>query len=73
MKATAKIKTKTKKAASKRMKVTSTGKLLIGHVNTSHLKTKQSRRTKRRKGIKELLSKSDTRRVMQVLPYLKKA
>jgi len=67
------MKAKTKKAAAKRMKVTSTGKLLIGHVNTSHLKTKQSRRTKRRKGIKELLSKSDTRRVMQILPYLKKA
>jgi large subunit ribosomal protein L35 len=67
------MKVKTKKAAAKRMKITSTGKLLIGHVNTSHLKTKQSRRTKRRKDAIELLSKADTRRVEQVLPYLKKA
>lgn len=66
------FKTKTKKAAMKRVKITSSGKMLIGHVNTSHLKTKQSRRTKRRKDIKELLSKSDTRRVEQVLPYLSK-
>ena len=65
-------KTKTKKAALKRVKITSSGKMLIGHVNTSHLKTKQSRRTKRRKSIKELLSKSDTRRVEQVLPYKNK-
>lgn len=65
-------KTKTKKAALKRVKITSSGKMLIGHVNTSHLKTKQSRRTKRRKGIKELLSKSDTKRVEQVLPYKNK-
>lgn len=68
-----KAKTKTKKAAMKRVKITSTGKMLIGHVNTSHLKTKQSRRTKRRKDVKELLSKSDTRRVEQVLPYLNKS
>ena len=66
-------KTKTKKAAMKRVKITSTGKMLIGHVNTSHLKTKQSRRTKRRKGMRELLSKSDTRRVTQILPYMAKA
>lgn len=68
-----KQKTKTKKAAMKRVKITSSGKMLIGHVNTSHLKTKQSRATKRRKSVKELLSKSDTRRVEQVLPYLNKA
>jgi large subunit ribosomal protein L35 len=67
-----KAKTKTKKAALKRVKITSSGKMLIGHVNTSHLKTKQSRRTKRRKSVKELLSKSDTRRVEQVLPYKNK-
>jgi large subunit ribosomal protein L35 len=64
-----KLKAKTKKAAMKRVKITSTGKMLIGHVNTSHLKTKQSRKTKRRKGMHELLSKSDTRRVEQLLPY----
>lgn len=67
-----KAKAKTKKAALKRVKITSSGKMLIGHVNTSHLKTKQSRRTKRRKSIKELLSKSDTRRVEQILPYKNK-
>ncbi len=67
-----KAKTKTKKAALKRVKITSSGKMLIGHVNTSHLKTKQSRRTKRRKSVKELLSKSDTRRVEQILPYKNK-
>jgi large subunit ribosomal protein L35 len=65
------MKAKTKKAAMKRVKITGTGKMLIGHVNTSHLKTKQSRRTKRRKGVLELLSKGDTRRVEQLLPYKK--
>ena len=68
-----KQKTKTKKAAMKRVKITSSGKMLIGHVNMSHLKTKRSRKTLRRKSVKELLSKSDTHRVEQVLPYLKKA
>lgn len=63
------MKAKTKKAAMKRVKITSSGKMLIGHVNTSHLKTKQSRRTKRRKSVLEVLSKSDTRRVEQILPY----
>jgi large subunit ribosomal protein L35 len=63
------MKAKTKKAAKKRVKITSTGKLLIGHVNTSHLKTKQSRRTKRRKSALETLSKSDTWRVKQLLPH----
>jgi large subunit ribosomal protein L35 len=67
------MKAKTKKAAKKRVKLTSSGKLLIGHVNTSHLKTKQSRKTKRRKGVTELLSRSDTHRVEQLLPYMNKA
>ena len=67
------MKTKTKKASMKRVKITSSGKLLIGHVNTSHLKTKQSQKTKRRKSALELLSKSDTYRVEQTLPYLAKA
>lgn len=66
------MKAKTKKAAMKRVKITSTGKMLIGHVNTSHLKRKQSQRTKRRKNLLEVLSKSDTRRVMQILPYKNK-
>lgn len=64
-------KVKTKKAAIKRVKITSKGKMLIGHVNTSHLKTKQSRRTKRRKSVLETLAKADTRRVEQLLPYKK--
>ena len=67
------MKAKTKKAAAKRVKITSKGKMLIGHVNTSHLKTKQSARTKRRKNVLETLSKSDTRRVEQLLPYKKPA
>lgn len=66
------MKAKTKKAALKRVKITSSGKMLIGHVNTSHLKTKQSRRTKRRKSVLETLSKADTRRVEQILPYKSK-
>lgn len=66
------MKAKTKKAAMKRVKITSTGKMLIGHVNTSHLKRKQSARTKRRKNLLEIISKSDVKRVEQILPYKKK-
>lgn len=66
------MKAKTKKAAAKRVKITSTGKMLIGHVNTSHLKRKQSSRTKRRKNLLEVISKSDVKRVEQILPYKKK-
>lgn len=63
------MKAKTKKAARKRIKLTSRGKLLIGHVRTSHLKTKQSRRTKRRKSALELMSRGDVKRVEPLLPY----
>jgi large subunit ribosomal protein L35 len=67
------MKAKTKKSAMKRVKITSSGKMMIGHVNTSHLKTKQSRRTKRRKSVIESMNKADIRRVEQLLPYKRSA
>lgn len=43
------MKLKTKKTASKRFKVTKTGKVLRRYARTSHLKSKQTAARKRRK------------------------
>lgn len=66
-----KNKLKTKKILAKRVKVTSSGKLKRQHVNTSHLKQKQSAKTRRRKSNDEIVSSSDIKRVKQLLPYAK--
>ncbi|OGC59727.1 hypothetical protein A3A70_02030 [candidate division WWE3 bacterium RIFCSPLOWO2_01_FULL_42_11] len=60
-------KAKTDKTTAKRFKITGTGKLLKLHVNTGHLKIKQSSRTKRRKGHEELIAKGNLKRVNRLL------
>ncbi|KKP69983.1 50S ribosomal protein L35 [candidate division CPR3 bacterium GWF2_35_18] len=64
-----KLKLKTKKIISKRVKVTGSGKFKRQHVATSHLKEKQSSRTRRRKSKDEITSPSDTKRIKKLLPY----
>lgn len=64
-----KIKVKTKKILIKRVKITGKGKYQRRHVRTSHLKEKQSSRTKRRKAKAEIVSDSDTKRIAKLLPY----
>jgi len=65
------MKLKTHKGLKKRIKITKggKGKLLRGHVQTSHLKTKQSRKTKRHKSGLIEVSKADKKRVNRLLPY----
>lgn len=64
-----KNKLKTKKILAKRVKITGTGKLTHLHVNTSHLKEKQSPDTKRRKKKEEVTSNTDMKRIKRLLPY----
>lgn len=63
-------KLKTKKAAAKRIKITATGKLLRRDVRMSHLKTKKSAKTKRRKSDYVELSKTERKKIRRLLPYL---
>lgn len=63
-------KQKTKKAARKRVKITGTGKILIGNVRMSHLKTKKSAKRKRRKSGMRELAKADRKKIKKMLPYL---
>jgi len=62
-------KAKTKKAAAKRVKITGSGKMLIGNVLMSHLKTKKSSKRKRRKSGTRELSKADRKKMKKMLPY----
>ena len=66
-----KYKLKTKKILAKRVKITGSGKVMRQHVNTSHLKEKQSSKTKRRKSKEEVIHKSDLKRIRKLLPYAK--
>jgi len=59
---------KTRKAASKRIKITGTGKILIGHTGTSHLKTKQRAKDKRRKGLMQVLAKGYNKTILHMIP-----
>jgi len=61
-------KLKTRKAASKRIKITGTGKILIGHTGTSHLKTKKRRKDKRRKGLTQVLFKGHKKTILHMIP-----
>lgn len=67
-----KNKLKTKKILSKRVKITGSGQITRQHVNISHLKEKQSSKTKRRKASDVLISKSDNKRIKYLLPYKNK-
>lgn len=61
---------KTKRAASKRFKLTATGKLIRHHANKSHILTKKTRKRKRHlaKGVE--IDKTNLSTMKKVLPYL---
>ncbi len=63
----AKNKMKTKKAAAKRFKVTSRGKVMHRQTGQRHLLSKKSRRRKRRLSQSAELKGQDARNIKQVL------
>lgn len=62
-------KMKTHRGAAKRIKVTGTGKWRRHKAMTSHILTKKSPKRKRNLRKAGLISKSDMKRVKQLLPY----
>lgn len=60
-------KVKTQKSVSKRIKITSSGKLLRGHSYASHLKTKKSKSRIRRQKELVTLIPGDKKRVKKLL------
>ncbi len=60
-------KAKPKKAAVKRIKVTSTGLLLRGHQMASHLRLKKTKAAKRRYRIDQHVSKADEKRIRRLI------
>ncbi len=72
-KKTKKYKLKTYKAASKRFRVTGTGKIMRTKGGKSHLRRRRSKRAKSQ--LKEMLvvtSAGDRRRISRLAPYLKR-
>ncbi len=65
----AKNKMKTKKAASKRLKVTGSGKLMHRQTGQGHLLSKKSRHRKRRLSKDEEVSSGDAKHIADLLPY----
>ena len=63
-------KLKTKKAVSKRVSVTGTGKLKKTKANKQHILTKKP--TKRKRGLRKanLVDKSNMKQMKKVLPYI---
>ncbi|HAZ64504.1 MAG TPA: 50S ribosomal protein L35 [Armatimonadetes bacterium] len=59
---------KSRNAAAKRFKKTSTGKIMRRHGSVGHLLTKKSRRRKRRLGVLEVASSADTKALSAMLP-----
>lgn len=61
---------KTKRAARKRFKLTSTGRLMRHHANKSHILTKKTRKRKRRllKGVE--MDHTNVGTMKKILPYL---
>eukprot|EP00465_Bigelowiella_longifila_P000193 CAMPEP_0185251422 /NCGR_PEP_ID=MMETSP1359-20130426/833_1 /TAXON_ID=552665 /ORGANISM="Bigelowiella longifila, Strain CCMP242" /LENGTH=109 /DNA_ID=CAMNT_0027833323 /DNA_START=132 /DNA_END=461 /DNA_ORIENTATION=+ len=64
---------KTRKAAAKRFKVTSGGKVLSKQAGKQHLNTKMSRKNKMRLGDKRVIEKADISNVQGCLPHVKLA
>ena len=62
-------KLKTRKAASKRYKVTGTGNFLRRHAFKGHLLMKKSNRQKRKLSQVLCVKKSDTKAIQLMLPY----
>ncbi len=72
-KATKKYKLKTYKAASKRFRMTGTGKIVRTKGGKSHLRRRKSKRTKQQ--FSEMIvvtAPGDRRRIKRLAPYLKK-
>ena len=61
------MRSKTKKGAAKRFKVTSTGKLLWRGGHSSHLKKNKSKSRLRRQKEPNLVSKGDKKRLVKIL------
>ena len=61
------MRSKTKKGAAKRFKITSSGKLLRTGGNSSHLKQKKSKSRMRRQKEPKILSKGDAKRISKIL------
>jgi large subunit ribosomal protein L35 len=65
-------KMKTKKSASKRYKVTGTGKVRYKKQGLRHILTKKNAKRKRRLRLSATLSPVETKRVHQLMPYAAK-
>jgi large subunit ribosomal protein L35 len=63
------LKLKTHKGASKRFKVTGTGKVTRHHAFARHILTSKAAKRKRRLGKRSVVSDADTPKVRQMLPY----
>lgn len=65
----AKLKMKTKRAASKRFKTTGSGKLKRNKANHSHILTKKS--TKRKRGLRQstMMDATNEKVMKKILPY----
>lgn len=63
------MKTKTKKAAAKRFRITARGKIIRGHQMAGHLKAAKSRTAKDRYKRLALVSKADEKNIDRLLPY----
>jgi large subunit ribosomal protein L35 len=70
---TKKYKLKTYKAASKRFRITGTGKIMRTKGGKSHLRRRRSKRNKRMLSeMLEVTTRGDRKRIMRLAPYLKK-
>lgn len=62
-------KMKTHKGASKRLKVTASGRLKRGKANHSHILTKKDQKRKRRLRKGDLIDRVDEKQMRRLLPY----
>lgn len=62
-------KMKSHRGAGKRFRRTGTGKFVRQHAKTSHLFTGKSRKNKRQLAKKAVVSKTDAKRLVPLLPY----
>lgn len=62
-------KQKTKKAASKRFRITRSGKILRGRQMAGHLKAAKTKSAKSRYGKVAYVSKPEEKRVERLIPY----
>jgi large subunit ribosomal protein L35 len=65
-------KMKTHKSASKRFRVTGSGRLFRESANMGHLRRKKNAKRKRRLNMPVGVSATDERRIITLLPYVRK-